>query len=180
KEYERAVGMLEEGLITDQQFQKALLEKELARLDVEAAEVDKRILELVAERDREELKQTVVRAPAAGRVFRIYKRAGEAVETHGPVLKLVSIDPLFVVGHVPIGTAGRIEVGSRAALELENMAGTSLECTVSVVDKVADAASGTYRVKLTLPNPDGAIMAGARGALTFTLPEPEPLAQRKG
>ncbi len=42
---------------------------------------------------------------------------------------------------------------------------------MAVVDKVADAASGTYRVKLTLPNPDRSITAGAKGTLTFKLPE---------
>lgn len=70
-----------------------------------------------------------------------------------------------------MATSGRIKVGMKAVATLENMADKPLEATVAVVDPVADAASGTYRVKLTLPNPDKALTAGAKGTLGFVLPE---------
>lgn len=168
-EYERYEGMFEENLITDQQFKKALFEKEGARLQLAVSQVEKRIVELVVAQVQAELNRTVVRAPMSGQVFRIAKRAGEAVELHSHILRMVSVDPLYVVGYAPINTAGRIKVGMKATVVLENVPDQPLECTVAVVDKVADAASGTYRVKLTLPNPDRSLMAGAKGELSFDL-----------
>ena len=42
--------------------------------------------------------------------------------------------------------------------------------TVSLVDKVLDAASGTFRVRMLLPNPDGRIPAGLRCKVEFNAP----------
>ena len=82
---------------------------------------------------------------------------------------MVTVDPLDVITYVPIDTVGHIRVGSTASLKLEGVAPAPLVCTVKVVDRVTDPASGTYRIKLSLPNPDRLIPAGARGNLTFVL-----------
>jgi hypothetical protein len=42
--------------------------------------------------------------------------------------------------------------------------------TVTVVDRVFDAASGTFGVRLDLSNPDGALPAGQRCTVAFDLP----------
>jgi RND family efflux transporter MFP subunit len=170
-EFQRCARMLGQGLLDDQRFQRAKLERDIAELNVEAAELEKRVYELEALQDRAELNQAIVRAPTDGQVFRVLKRAGEAVERHAPVLSIVCIDPLYVVTNAPISTAGRIRVGMKARLRLESLRAQPLECTVAVVDRVADAASGTYRVKLSLPNPGKRITAGAKGAVTFKLTE---------
>jgi hypothetical protein len=62
----------------------------------------------------------------------------------------------------------------KGSLTLENRPDEQSECLVAVVDKVADVASGTYRVKLTLPNPDKELTAGAKGTLSLRLaPRPD-------
>ena len=45
--------------------------------------------------------------------------------------------------------------------------GLAVTATVTLVDKVLDAASGTFRVRLTLPNPGDAIPAGMRCKAEF-------------
>jgi len=167
--FDRQEKLFKQGVSTSEEFDKAKLEFDLAKLRVEIASSEVRVTELASERDKERLEQTYIRAPRDGEVFRILKHPGEAVEPHRPVLNMVSIDPLFVVAFAPIGTAGAIKVGMKSTLVLENLPGQSLACAVAVVDKVADAASGTYRVKLTLPNPDRALTAGSKGVVTFTL-----------
>jgi len=168
-EYERAKSLKEKGVMTDKDYNKAMLDMEVAQHRLESANADLRVNELTTAFDQAALNQTIVRAPIQGQVFRVLKRAGEAVEPQNPVVKLVSVDPLYVIGYAPIATWGRIRVGTKAALTLENTAGRQFESTVEVVDKVAEVASGTYRVKLRLPNPDRAITAGAKGTLTFNL-----------
>jgi len=169
-EYERVLRLFEQKISSAEERDKAKLDMELAKLELENALAEKKIYELMAERDDEALKQTVIRAPRGGEVYRIFKHAGEAVEPRDPVLSMVCIDPLYVVAHLPISTAGQVQVGANAAFLLEGQTHLPLPCTVTVVDKVADAASGTYRVKLTLPNPAGEIMAGAKGTLSLHLP----------
>lgn len=170
QEYERAAKLFEQKVMSDQQYHKAKLEMDLAALRVESAKAQEKVAELAAALDRAELARTVVRAPISGQVFRILKRPGEAVEAQGPILKMVSVDPLYVIAYAPISTSGKVRVGMKAPVMLENMPERPLRATVAVVDKVADAASGTYRVKLTLPNPDRTITAGAKGTLRFDLP----------
>jgi multidrug efflux pump subunit AcrA (membrane-fusion protein) len=38
---------------------------------------------------------------------------------------------------------------------------------VRQIDRVVDAASGTFRVQLDLPNPDGAITSGVKCTVAF-------------
>lgn len=44
------------------------------------------------------------------------------------------------------------------------------QARVSLVDKVLDAASGTYRARMLLPNADGKIPAGLRCRVQFDEP----------
>ena len=144
-------------------------EYERAQLSIQNAENDLKIAKLTADRDRTAVEQTVIRAPDDGEVFRLAVREGEAAEPLHPVFSMVTVDPLDVIAYVPIDTVGHIRVGTTASLKLEGIAPAPLQCTVKVVDRVSDPASGTYRVKLSVPNPDRQIAAGARGNLTFVL-----------
>jgi len=169
KVYEREVELFNKDISSQADLDKARLDRDLAALSIENAQNDLKIATLSAERDRVAVEQTVIRAPGEGEVFRIEVRAGEAVEPLRPVLRSVTVDPLDVVAYVPIDTVGRIRAGMAASLRLENVPGGPLPCTVTVVDLVADPASGTYRVKAALPNADRRIAAGARGSLTLNL-----------
>lgn len=84
--------------MSEQQYNKAKLDMEVARWRVESAKAAQRVAELSVALNRAQLGQTVVRAPITGRIFRVLKRAGEAVEVNGPVMKIVSVDPLYVIG----------------------------------------------------------------------------------
>jgi cobalt-zinc-cadmium efflux system membrane fusion protein len=70
--------------------------------------------------------------------------------------------PSTMYGSVRAGSTGRV------ATDLPGM--PPVAATVSLVDKVLDAASGTYRVRMLLPNPDGRIPAGLRCKVEFDAP----------
>jgi len=50
--------------------------------------------------------------------------------------------------------------------------------TVTIVDPIIDAASGTFRVTLTLPNPGGKLTSGLRCQVSF-LAKPRSTAKAK-
>jgi multidrug efflux pump subunit AcrA (membrane-fusion protein) len=55
----------------------------------------------------------------------------------------------------------------RAEVTPESPAEGVYQATVTVVDRIIDAASGTFRVRAELPNPDYALPAGLRCKVRF-------------
>jgi multidrug efflux pump subunit AcrA (membrane-fusion protein) len=79
-----------------------------------------------------------------------------------PVFKLAQINPLKVRLVLPKESFGKVKVGARAELVPEVPANAKYLATVKTVDRVIDAASGTYVAVLELNNPDSEIPSGVR------------------
>jgi Ethanolamine utilization protein EutJ (predicted chaperonin) len=62
---------------------------------------------------------------------------------------------------------GKVTLGQRALVMPEQPIGGNYRTSVTVVDRVVDAASGTMGVRLELANPKGAIPAGVRCRVRF-------------
>ena len=62
---------------------------------------------------------------------------------------------------------GKISVGMQAVVKPEEPVKGEFPAKVTVVDKVVDAASGTFGVRLELPNPDLKLPAGLKCAVRF-------------
>jgi RND family efflux transporter MFP subunit len=142
--------------VAEQQLKEAELNFEIARLEVRHAE------ELVAQR--------TLRSPVDGVVMERLLLPGEYRNEQSPILTLAQIDPLRVEVFLPIRELGQIRAGSRAQVRPEEPIGGAYTAIVSVVDRVADAASGTFGVRLELPNPNLALPAGIRCKVTFSAP----------
>ena len=67
---------------------------------------------------------------------------------------------------LPQSAYGRITPGSQARVSVEGQA-QPLIASVKVVDRVIDAASGLFGVRLELPNPGQRIPSGARCTIEF-------------
>jgi hypothetical protein len=93
-----------------------------------------------------------------------------------PILKLAQIDLLRVEVFAPVSMRGKIFVGTPAKLMLEAPASSSHDLRVSIVDRVVDSASSTFRIRLSLPNPNHRIPAGLKCKIKF-VPSEKPLAQ---
>src|SRR5690606_2338082 len=91
-----------------------------------------------------------------------------------PIMTIVQIDPLFVETYVPVALWGKITVGSQGSVVLDQPDKQSRKAWVTVVDKMFDAASGTFGVRLELPNPDDLIPAGQRCQVEFDVPAKPP------
>jgi RND family efflux transporter MFP subunit len=89
-------------------------------------------------------------------------RAGDAGD---PILKLAQTHPLRVEAVLPVADYGKIKLGRVLAVRPEAPFTETYSATVKVVDRVIDSASGTFRVRLELPNALGKIPAGVRCTL---------------
>ena len=147
-----------EARVAEQQLKEAQLNREFARLEVAHAE--------------EVLNQRALRSPINGVVVERLLVPGEYRNDQSPVLTLAQIDPLRVEVFVPTAYVGQIRIDSKAEVRPEQPVGGIHIATVTVVDRVLDAASGTFGVRLALPNPDLALPGGIRCKVNFEMRSP--------
>jgi multidrug efflux pump subunit AcrA (membrane-fusion protein) len=104
---------------------------------------------------------------------------GEYRNEQSPILTLAQIDPLRVEVFVPTSQYGRIRIGSNAQIRPQQPISGSYPATVTVVDQVLDAASGTFGVRLALPNPGLRLPAGIRCKVQFEARDPTSMVETK-
>jgi len=107
-----------------------------------------------------------IRSPISGAVVARMMAPGERVDEE-PILRIAQLDPLRVEVILPAALYGSIRPGARATLMLEHREHDVHLAEVTVVDPVIDAASGTFGVRLRLPNPDHAIPGGLHCEINF-------------
>ena len=125
---------------------------------------------VVARRDHElakrQLEQRQVRSPIDGVVADRLLNPGERVDGR-PVVRVLSIDRLRAEVVVPAARFGRIREGMQASVRAEGVDAPEIAARVVQVDRFVDAASGTFRARLSVPNADGAVPAGVRCQVVF-------------
>jgi RND family efflux transporter MFP subunit len=142
-------------------FRKQLISaNEKDELDTQA-----RIASLELKQQQEILEQRTVRSPLTGVVVERFMAPGERV-ANDKILKVAQIDPLNVEVVVPVELFGSIRVGMPGEVRVSLIQGT-FRAKVAVVDPIVDAASGTFGVRLELPNPGNRIPAGVKCRVRF-------------
>jgi RND family efflux transporter MFP subunit len=138
----------------------------LAEKEFQQAQDDKLMAELEFKRASEVVNRMIIRSPIKGVVVERLLSPGEYVENQ-PIMKLAQIDPLHVEVVVPVDHFGSVKVGMRATVKPEPPVGGAYTARVKIVDRVIDAASGTFGVRLELPNSDYKLPAGLKCRVTF-------------
>ncbi len=178
RQYERTRDLFAKQAIATNDLDQRKTEAELARQQLRQAEDNRRLARLEFARAREVLARRSIRSPLTGVVMERFKAVGEYVEDQ-PVLRVARLDPLHVEVIVPVELLGQVHEKMQARVWTDVVEDVSWLATVTRVDRVADAASGTFGVRLTLQNPELAIPAGLRCRLNF-LPEAQPGALTAG
>lgn len=109
-----------------------------------------------------------IRSPINGFVVEKFLYPGEYIENQ-PILKLAQIDPLNVKVILPVAYIRSIKIGMEAKVIPENPIGGEYIAKVQVIDKVIDAASGTFGIILELPNPGYHLPAGLKCGVKFNI-----------
>ena len=169
KKFKRAEELHKQNFISSNARDEAQAEFRLASEEVVRAKENQRLAVLEAQRSREVLAMRTIRSPVNGVVVEVMRKPGEfgAISFKDPIMKLAEIDPLHVEAILPSSMYGKVQRGQRAVVEPEASIGGRYETTVSIVDPVIDAASGTLGVRLLLPNRKGTIPAGVRCRVRF-------------
>jgi RND family efflux transporter MFP subunit len=151
-EQQRAIELYRDNALTLSEKEQADHEVALNELEVEHALAN--------------LELRKIRSPIDGVVADRYLMPGEFIEDN-PILKLAQLDPLRVEVVAPVTYFGRIKPGMHAEIKTEFGSFVDLVAEVVVVDKVIDAASGTFGIRLELQNKDYRIPGGLKCTARF-------------
>lgn len=134
-------------------------------------ETELKISRLQLQEARERLALRTICSTIEGVVVERFLSPGEYVgEGKEAIMKIACINPLYVEVVVPVEAFGTIRVGMPAEVTPEFREDRRFQARVIIVDRVIDAASGTFGVRLELPNPDYLIPAGLKCQVVFPHP----------
>lgn len=157
----RAEDLRRQNFISEVAVEQARSEAEVAHRRVDAVREQQRAAASDTETARSQFAQRELAATIDGVVVDRYLHPGERVDDK-PILRLARLDPLRVELVLPLSDLGRLKAGDTLHLKPDYPGAPRKAATVERVDKIVDAASRTFRARLSLPNPDHAVLAGVR------------------
>jgi len=158
---DRAVDLYKKKFISEQALDQTRTEFQVAEQKLAQAKEQRRIWEREMGLAKSQLAERTITSPISGIVAERYLSTGERVEERS-VARVVSINPLHVEVMVPSAHFGKVKAGMTATVMPDLPDAPPVEAKVTLVDKLIDGASNTFRVRLSLPNGDQSLPAGLR------------------
>ena len=111
--------------------------------------------------------QRTIRSPIEGVVVEKRMSRGEYRSEDTHIVTIAQINPLNVEVFVPFRLHHKVTLGEPFKVTLETPFDDTYTATVTVIDQVFDAASGTFGVRLSLPNEDNTVPSGVKCTVVF-------------
>ena len=155
----RTRELAQRQVATEARVEQIEAERQGALRTVREQEELKRVQALELDRARTILDLRSLKSPIDGVVVERLIQPGEYVDTRKAIV-VAEVDPLAVEVIAPAALFGRFVPGTEATIRLSPPQTGEARARVEVVDAYVDAASGTFRVRLSLPNPNRRLIAG--------------------
>jgi RND family efflux transporter MFP subunit len=159
---DRTRSLVERNIAAQAELDEANASVEVALGEVSMSQMRQRLAAMELKRAEEVLRQRTIISPIDGVVIERMLYAGEFADQDRPVVRIAQIDPLYVEVFMPISAYPGLVPGMSATVRPGPPVNGEYEARVTVIDKVFDAASSTFGLRATLPNPDLSIPAGNR------------------
>jgi len=166
----RSEKLYEEGSLSSAAAEKSRTERQIAQYELESAQIEAQAAEAELARANALLEQKLVRAPFDGVIVDRMLSPGAYTYEQAPVFRVAQIDPLNVEVFAPIELYPNLSQGMMGEVKLAAPLDATYKAEITIIDKVFDAASSTFGVRLHLPNPDGKIPAGTHCMVKFLPP----------
>jgi RND family efflux transporter MFP subunit len=170
RKFTRQENLLQSNNVARSTYDEAETDAKMSEFSTKEAQLNLEVGKLELTHQEELLKQREIRSPINGVVQERTLFAGQYTNDTNHIMTIAQIDPLNVEVFVPIAFYGQIAAGGVAEILPENPIGGSYSATVTIVDRVIDASSGTFGVRLEMPNPDYRLPAGVRCKIRFGRP----------
>lgn len=146
---------------------EARLEAQVAREELAEAEIALELAGLERQQAQMLLEQKTLTTPINGVVVERLLAPGEFRDAQTHFMSIARLDVLRVEAFAPIAYYDRIAIGDTVTIHTEEPIGGAYPATVTIVDRVFDAATATFGLRMSLPNTDLALPAGLRCQVTF-------------
>jgi RND family efflux transporter MFP subunit len=166
RKQQRMEELFKKKVIPFENMDESRTDTKLAEMQLAEEVENLGLAELEYKRSVEVVNRMTIRSPITGVVMERFLSPGEYVENQ-PVLKLAQIDPLNVEVFAPVEMFGTIKVGMQTKVRPEAPIGGSYNAKVVIVDRVIDAASGTFGIRLEIPNSKYHLPAGLKCRVIF-------------
>lgn len=149
------------------QLDEIVAQVEVIRRELAMAEMRGRVAELELRRAEARLQQRQIVSPIDGVVTERALFEGEFLHQEQHLLTVAQLDPLHVEAFLPVTLYGQIGQGMSITITPDAPVTGTYPGRIDVIDKVFDAASSTFGIRVLLDNPGSAIPAGHRCKLSF-------------
>lgn len=149
--------------ISLQDRDEAAAEKRLAEAELIQALENQRVAVLEQARAAEQLRLRTLKSPLNGVVMDRLAHPGDLADNRDlrkPLLRIADISVLHVEVLLPVAAYRKLALGTTLEVRPEAPVGGVYPAKVKTIDPVLDMASGTFRVRLELPNPELRLPAG--------------------
>lgn len=134
--FERQKKLWDQKIGTEIQFLEAKNAKET---------LDRRIAS-----SRSQLANYTVRAPFSGTIDRVFIKEGEMAQPGAPLIRLVSLQDMFIESDVSESYIGEFQVGDTVEITFPSLK-QSLTSTISSIGEVIDQNNRTFSMEVKLP-----------------------------
>lgn len=162
-EQKKLQDLFERNHASQQELDRVSGEVRIAEARVQSVLEDLQVRRLEFARIEAQLRQRQIVSPIEGIVADLRKDCGEFVSPSDPVVaRIVQLNPLRVVFSVPLAQRDQIKAGQTVAMQIGEGNGAGV---IEHVSPTADPSSGTFRIKVRLPNPDQQWHGGEKSVL---------------
>ena len=167
QQHDRKLRLVERRAVSETEADEARVEVVLARNDLENAKLRRDLAALSVEKTEVSIDQRALRTTISGLVTERLVSAGEYQDGRSHFATVVRLDELRVEAYAPIGYWSALSVGQTVFIRPEAPVGGIYPADITVIDRVFDAATGTFGLRMALPNPDLSLPAGLRCEVFF-------------
>lgn len=150
------------GAATVVAFEEAEAELAVNAAELERLRMEGSLAKMEVMRGKAALSLRTIEASLDGIVVERVLSAGEFVNQDAVILRIADVDPLNIEVYLPIAYFSQMAVGDVGRITPLEPSDRSFEGKVTVIDRVFDAASNTFGMRLALDNPEGLVPAGQR------------------
>jgi RND family efflux transporter MFP subunit len=171
RKFERRRQMASEKLMAGQERDDAESEYKLADSERQVAQENREIARIEYRQQSALLALRTIRSPFDGVVVDQLAFPGEVVEPGAnkkTIVKLAQLDPLRIHVILPKEMFGALTVGEEVEVIPEIPANGKYKARIKSIDRLIDAASGTFVAYLEMPNPKLATPAGVSCKASFS------------
>ena len=165
----RAVDLANQKFISSQALEQARAEAAVAENRLAQAREQRDVFAREHALSLAQLELRTIRSPISGIVVERYLSAGERVEEKA-IYRVATVHPLRVEVVLPAAAYATVREGMNLTVLPDFPGATPRTARVTLVDKLIDGASNTFRVRMELPNADLSLPAGLRCKVELAVP----------